>query len=171
MQITTDDEDVQRMLAQLDVKNLRRTTKAAFRAAGNVIKAQAVKNYKAMFPGSSRWRALAVMPFKAGDGAYVKGQTFQKMSSRKVLSTVKSVEKAGGSAEDAKNATYGSYVLQILEGGSAPRQSAGRSKKGKYNRGKIRAYRFFSTAVQSSAAAAEQKFVSSLEKKIQKLNK
>ena len=171
MRIATDDADVQRMLAQLDVKNLRRTTKAAFRAAGNVIKAQAVKNYKNMFPGSSRWRALAVMPFRQGNGAYVKGQTFQKMSLRKVLSTVKAVEKAGGSLQDAKNATSGSYVLQILEGGSGPRQSAGRSKKGKYNRGKVSAYRFFESAVKNSADAAEKKFISIVEKKIQKLNK
>lgn len=158
------------MLDKLDVKNLRKVTKAAFRAAGNVIKSQAVKNYKAQFPGSERWRAIATLPFKQGDGAYVKGQTFQKMSLRKITSTLKSVEKAGGGVKEAKSATYGSYVLHILEGGTGPRQSGGRSKKGKFNRGKIRAYRFFESAVQSSAVKAEQKFIEVVEKKIKKIN-
>lgn len=172
MQITTDDEDVQRMLAQLDVKNLRRTTKAAFRAAGNVIKAQAVKNYKAMFPGSSRWRALAVMPFRDGCGAYVGIRVFRKMSATAVKSTVAAVEKAGGSLQDAKDATLGGWVLYLLEAGVKPRESRGRSKSKKSNRGAFTGYRFFASAAEAADSYGwwQSKFIEVVEKKIKKIN-
>ena len=172
MRIATDDADVQRMLAQLDVKNLRRTTKAAFRAAGNVIKNQAAKNYKNMFPGSSRWRALAVMPFRDGQGAYVGIRIFKKMSASNVKSTVNAVEKAGGSLQDARDATLGGWVLYLLEAGVKPRESRGRSKTKKSNRGSFTGYRFFASAAEwADGGKWQERFISVVEKKIQKLNK
>ena len=170
MQISVDDSELQRMLDKLDEKNLRKITKAAFRSAGNVIKSQAIKNFKAQFPGSERWRALVVLPFRKGDGAYVKRQMFKRMSLRKLTSIVNAVEKAGGTLQAAKSATYGSYVLGILDGGTGPRSSRGRSRTVKSNRGKVRAYRFFESAVRDKASAAERKFVEIVEKKLKKIN-
>ncbi len=169
--VEVDVRQVVQALQNLEPKEMRKITKTAFRLAGNVIKSQAVKNYKAQFPGSERWRAIYTLPFRDGSGAYVKALSFKKMSGRKILAVARSIEKKGGTVEDAKAATYGSYILPFLEGGTKVRASRGRSKNVKGNRGAVRAYAFFQSALNSKGAAADRKFIETCEKKLAKLAK
>jgi hypothetical protein len=169
--IVVDAREVVQALQRIEPKEMRKITKTAFRLAGNVLKSQAVKNYKAQFPGSERWRAIYALPFRDGSGAYVKALSFKKMSGRKILSIARSIEKKGGGVAGAKSATYGAYILPILEGGTGPRYSRGRAKAKKYNRGKVRAYKFFHSALESKAADADRKFVETCEKRLAKILK
>lgn len=169
--VEVDVSKVVQALQNLEPKEMRKITKTAFRLAGNVIKSQAVRNYKAQFPSSERWRAIYTLPFRDGSGAYVKALSFRKMSARKILTIANSIEKKGGSVAAARAATYGSYILPMLEGGTKVRASRGRSKKIKGNRGAVRAYAFFQSALNSKGAAADRKFVETCEKKLARLAK
>lgn len=169
--VEVDVSKVVQALQNLEPKEMRKITKTAFRLAGNVIKSQAVKNYKAQFPGSERWRAIYTLPFRDGSGAYVKALSFEKMSARKITSVSRSILKKGGTLKAAKAATYGSYVLLFLEGGTKVRVSRARSKKIKGNRGSMRAYAFFQSALNSKRVAADKKIIETCEKKLAKLAK
>jgi hypothetical protein len=156
MQLAVDSSAARQMLAQLEAKELRKITKSAFRSAANVLKSQAHRNFKAMFPGSKLYLNIAAMPFKAGDGSFVKVPL--KLGEKKR----EKIDRKAGLA----NTAYRAYVLQYLEGGTAPRKT----EKG-YARGKLRAYRFMAKAEETHGKKALEKFNSVIIKRLEKLNK
>ena len=168
MAIVIDTSEVDVMLARLEQKELRKMTKRAFRAAGNIIKSAAVKNYKEQFPGSERWRAIYTLPFRDGGGAYIKPLQLRKMSARRIMSTVKAIGKRDGSVEAAVKATRGAFILPMLEGGTGVRKSRGRSRAKVANRGSVRAYKFFEAAVNATAKKAQEKWDSVIVRYIEK---
>lgn len=155
MQLTVDSSAARQMLAQLEAKELRKITKSAFRSAANVLKSQAHRNFKAMLPGKL-YLNIAAMPFKAGDGSFVKVPLRLGETKRE------NIDRKAGQA----NTAYRAYVLQFLEGGTGPRKTA----KG-YARGKLRAYRFMAKAEETHGKKALEKFNSIIIKRLEKMNK
>ena len=155
MKIEIDDKDVQKKLAELEPKQLRKITKAAFRSAAGVVKRQAQKNYKALFPGSMLYLNIAATPFKDGLGAFVRVPS--RLSGKKAA---KLNAKAGGNAYER------AQVVLFLEGGTGPRKT----EKG-YRRGSLRSYGFLRDAASSHGEKALAKFNKAIQKKLEKLNK
>lgn len=157
--VQIDDREVQQMLSRLDVKSLRKVTKSAFKQGAGVILRQAQRNYKALFPGSNLHRAIVAMPWKSGLGAWVK-----KLGARSKKKREKVREKYGDVFSRA-------YVLDILERGSGERQSHGRSQVKLGRRGRVKAYRFFSSAVSSAERKALDKVLTAIKKHLEKMSK
>ena len=147
------------MLSSLDSKQLRKVTKSAFKQGAGVILRQAQRNYKALFPESNLHRALVAMPWKSGLGAWVK-----PLGKRSKKKREKVREKYG-------NVFERDFVLEFLENGTSERQSLGRSKKYFARRGRVKAYRFFASAVASTEKKALEKVLSVIKKHIEKMSK
>ncbi len=157
--VQIDDREVQQMLSRLDAKSLRKVTKSAFKQGAGVILRQAQRNYKALFPGSDLHCALVAMPWKSGLGAWVK-----KLGKRSKKKRDKMREKYGDVFSRA-------YVLDILERGSGERQSRGRSQVKLGRRGRVKAYRFFFSAVSSTERKALDKVLIAIKKHLEKMSK
>lgn len=157
--VRIDDKEVQQMLSRLDAKNLRKVTKSAFKQGAGVILRQAQRNYRSLFPGSNLHRALVAMPWKSGLGAWVK-----KLGKRSARKREKVREKYGDVFARA-------FVLDILERGTGERQSRGRSQVKLGRRGRVKAYKFFSSAVASTEKKALDKVLTVIKKHIEKMSK
>lgn len=69
--IEFDDAALQRAFKGLEPKTFRTAVKSGMRRAVNVIKREAVKNYKREYPGSARFRGIHMKVWRTGMGAMV----------------------------------------------------------------------------------------------------
>lgn len=120
------DADVQRAFSAMDPKTFRTAVKNGLRRTANIIKKQAVSNYKAAYPGSERFRGIHMKVWRTGMGAMV-DLIFLK-------------------GDDALRP----WVLRFQNKGSVQRAT----KKG-YNRGVMPSSNFFSDAVAEKKSQAE----------------
>lgn len=66
-----DDAMVQKAFNSLDPKTFRNAVKAGMRKSANLIKAEAVRNYKSEYPGSERYKGIHMKVYRTGMGAMV----------------------------------------------------------------------------------------------------
>lgn len=126
------DADVQRAFAAMDPKTFRTAVKNGLRRTANIIKKQAVSNYKAAYPGgpkrpaSERYRGIHMKVWRNGMGAMV-DLIFLK-------------------GDDALRP----WVLRFQNKGTAMRVT-----KDGWDRGFMPASNFFSDAVEAKKSQAE----------------
>ena len=153
-----DDKGFRDLLLKLEPKELRKITKPALKAGAQIVRKQAVKNYKALFPGSQKYRGIVAMPFRDGLGAWIKAAIYGEKKREKINT------KYGGNIAD----TF--YVLNILENGTGDRFT-GKNGGKKAARGRVRAYRFFRDAEAAKRDEAIKVIEIKLREKFEKMQK
>ena len=131
--IEFDDAALQRAFKGLEPKTFRTAVKSGMRRAVNVIKREAVKNYKREYPGSARFRGIHMKVYRTGMGAMV---DLLFLKNDKELRP---------------------WVMRFQNKGAIDRKT----RRG-YNRGTMPASNFFSDAIASTKRRAEsmmQRFV------------
>ena len=139
VKIEIDDTMVQRAFDGLTPKQLRTATKQGLRRAVNVIKREAVKNYKSAYPDSSRHKYIHMKVYRSGIGAMV-DLLFLK-----------------------KDKEARPYVMRFQNKGTAMRAT-----KAGYDRGFMPASEFFAEAVRSKKAQAESMLMRSVREAVVK---
>lgn len=137
VKIEFDDRTLQRAFEGLNPKQFRTATKQGLRKSCNVIKREAVKNYKAAYPGSQRYRHIHMKVYRTGMGAMVD------------LIFLKGDKEAR------------SYVMRFQNKGTAMRVT-----KAGYDRGFMPASEFFAEAVRSKKSQAEKMLMQSVNEAI-----
>lgn len=139
VRVEIDDQMVQRAFEGLSPKQFRTAVKQGLRRSVNIIKREAVKNYKAAYPSSDRHKHIHMKVYRTGTGAmvdllFLRGE------------------------KEAKP-----YVLRFQNKGTAMR-----STKAGYDRGFMPASEFFTDAIQSKKAQAESMLMQSVNEAIVK---
>ena len=124
--IDIDDAMVQRAFDGLQPKQFRTAVKHGLRKSVNVIKREAVKNYKTAYPGSDRYKAIHMKVWRNGMGAMV---DLLFMNKDKELRP---------------------WVMRFQNAGTAMRAT-----RAGYDRGFMAASSFFADAVKSKKSEAE----------------
>lgn len=137
--IEFDDKMLQKAIDGLDPKTFRNAVKAGMRKSANLIKSEAVRNYKSEYPGSNRHKAIHMKVYRTGmeamvDLIFLKGDKEMKP-----------------------------WVLRFQDKGTAMRAT-----KAGYDRGFMAASNFFSNAVAAKKSQAESELARNVDEAIVK---